>query len=136
VTNALFYLQTTCGGGLMVSLAVRAPQTAGSDVICWNVNQNSPCSGDKCWSYTNGYLVNNVNHLALKINPLTKNAGLGTSSTDGTPLTIISNNDNTVSFQFTDGTFLGIGNLNCAGGIYQSGIPSMTFLTRFGMNGS
>ena len=75
-------------------MGVRPPQTAGSNVISWTAGAGVP-TGDQLWTYDslNRVLVNRVNNLALKTRPDTF-IELGTTATDGTPLTLRLNVDN------------------------------------------
>ena len=46
--------------------------------------------------------------------------GLGTSASDGTPLTMRANVDGSTSLVFDDGNLVGIGSTNCAGALFMS----------------
>ncbi len=114
-----------CGGEVPVYLGVRPPQTAGSDVISWNVVTSSGApTGDQLWTYdaANRLLVNSINDLALKIRP-DHSLTLGVSATDGSAVTLRSNTDSTYGLVFDDGDVVGIAAANCPGAPFSSVAP-------------
>jgi hypothetical protein len=130
-----FSCTTNCNGSTFVFMGVRPPQTAGSDVICWTAGTPQVPTGDQLWSYdtANRLLINQVNYLALK-RRTDGTLEVGTTATDGSPVTLSTNIDATYTLVFDDGNVVGLGVGNCPGALYSVVTPGTSgYQTAFGL---
>ena len=132
-SNAIITFMTKCSSNTknaFMNLSV-LDSTAGSPVVAQKIGTSETESGyghNDLWNWipmdskkTSGFLLNSSANLPLKVNS-DKTIVLGNSPSDGTPLSIMLNIDNSVSLSFNDGSLsvLGIPSNACSNSPFQS----------------